>query len=159
QVRKSLSPRRETAPITGAGSGAWSIARLFHPIRPHCSGDGFLMGRRPSTGRAGNDNPARIELGPFWLWYRAERDDWCICWYDDGGPGRSRRTCRKATGIRGGEAGRPPAEAQAALADHFAAWRKPVEQAPTEALVEGLLADWLQLHVEKGNADTERPKY
>lgn len=117
------------------------------------------MARRSGAGQAGNDNLTRVQLGPFWLWYRAERDEWAICWYDDGGPGRGRRTCRKATGIRGGQAGRPPAEAEAALADHFAAWRKPVEQAPAEALVEGLLADWLKLHVAKGNADTERPKF
>lgn len=111
------------------------------------------MGRRKRPAAA---NDQRVQLGPFWLWYRAERDEWCICWYDDGGPGRSRRTCRKATGICGrGEDDQPPQAAQDALADHYAEWRKPVEQAPKEALVEGLMADWL-LHVEKTDSDPVR---
>src|SRR3546814_1053288 len=54
-----------------------------------------------------------------------------------------------------GEDGQPPKEAQDALADHYAEWRKPVEQAPKEALVEGLMANWLE-HVDKTNADPDR---
>jgi hypothetical protein len=38
-------------------------------------------GRRAS--QAGNDNAARVQLGPFWLWHRRERDEWCVCWWDD----------------------------------------------------------------------------
>jgi integrase len=99
-------------------------------------------GRR--TSKAGNDNTPRTELGPFWLWYRSERDDWCICWYDDGGPKRKRRTCRKSTGIGGGDPDTPPAAAEDALADHYTDWRKgkPAETADA-AYVEGFLANWL----------------
>jgi len=119
------------------------------------------MARRPARGggAAGNDNSARVQLGPFWLYYRAERDQWTIAWYDDGGNGRDRRTCRKATGVGGDTAdGRPPQAAQDALADHYAAWRKPVEQPAGEAFVEGLLADWVIQHVEKKTADPVRSK-
>ena len=48
------------------------------------------MGKR--KGSADNDNGGRVQLGPFWLWHRAQRDDWCICWYIDGEDGRGRRT-------------------------------------------------------------------
>lgn len=117
------------------------------------------MAKRSTADPPGsNDNAARVQLGPFWLYYRAERDQWFIAWYDDGGNGRSRRTCRKATGVSGTvKAGHPPQAAQDALADHYAAWRKPVEQTPGEAFVEGLLADWIG-HVEKVDNDPERAK-
>lgn len=115
------------------------------------------MARRPA-GAAGNDNSTRIQLGPFWLYYRAERNQWFITWYDDGGSGRGRRTCRKATGVEGlGEGNLPPQDAQDALADHYAAWRKPVEQTIGEAFVEGLMADWLEIADEK-NADPQRSR-
>jgi integrase len=107
----------------------------------------------------GNDNATRVELGPFWLWYRRERDEWCICWYDEGAAGRVRRTCRKSTGVGGSEDGRPPEAATDALAEHYAAWRKPVHQPVHEAGVERILADWLVEHVDKASADAERPRY
>lgn len=113
------------------------------------------MARHPARPAAGNDNASRVQLGPFWLYYRAEREQWFICWYDEGGTGRSRRTCRKATGIGGGSADRPPQAAEDALADHYAGWRKPVQQEVGKAYVEGLLADWL-VHVESKDADPTR---
>ena len=116
------------------------------------------MGERgSSTGpRAGNDNATRTQLGPFWLWYRAERDEWCVCWYDHGGTAGSRRPCRKATGVTGSGGGRPPEAALDALAAHYEAWRKPVEQPINEAYVEGLMADWLLRHAKKNLADPVR---
>lgn len=116
------------------------------------------MARRSGPGGAGNDNPARVELGPFWLWHRADRDDWCICWYVDGADGRGRRTGRKSTGLGGrGPQGQPPQEAIDALAQHYAAWRKPVAVPLAQASVESLFVDWLS-HVEKNNADPQRAR-
>jgi integrase len=106
--------------------------------------------------KAGNDNAARIQLGPFWLWYRRERDEWCICWYDSGRDESSRRTCRKSTGIGGGGDGPPPATAQDALVAHYEAWRKPIEVKPEEAHVESLMADWLLKHANVNLADPVR---
>jgi len=112
---------------------------------------------RPRRATA-NDNAVRIQLGPFWLYWRAEREQWFIAWYDDGGDGRKRRTCRKATGVFDPPIdGRAPQSAQDSLADHYAGWRKPVEQAPDEAFVEGLLADWLG-HVAEVDADPIRAR-
>jgi integrase len=113
--------------------------------------------RRAVATKAGNDNASRVQLGPFWLWYRSERDDWSICWYDDGGPSGERRTCRKSTGIGGGDRDHPPQEAEDALADHYATWRKgkPGEQVATEAFVVGFLADWLE-EISKKNEDPGR---
>lgn len=110
--------------------------------------------RRPAA-KAGNDNPTRIQLGPFWLWYRRERDEWSICWWDDTADDGRGRTCRKSTGVRGGDRDSPPQEAQDALADHYAAWRKPEPQKPGEAFAEGFLADWLA-EVAKTNKDPVR---
>jgi len=115
--------------------------------------------KRPAKPAAENDNSSRVELGPFRLYWREERKVWTIAWYDDGGPGRSRRICRKTTGIGSrGEDGSPPNEAIDALADHYAAWRKPTEQSADEALVEGLLADWL-MHVDEVDAEPDRARY
>lgn len=117
-----------------------------------------MPGRRRRTADASNDNATRVELGPFRLYWREEREVWTIAWYDDGGGSRTRRICRKTTGIGvRGEDGRPPQEALDALADHYTEWRKPTEQAANEALVEGLLADWLE-HVEEADADPQRAK-
>lgn len=115
--------------------------------------------KRPPKLPAENDNSSRIELGPFRLYWRDERKVWTIAWYDDGGSGRSRRICRKTTGISSrGEDGSPPTEAVDALADHYAAWRKPTEQSVDEALVEGLLADWLT-HVDEVDVEPDRARY
>lgn len=112
------------------------------------------MGKRGS----GTATPAgrRVQLGPFWLWYRSDRDDWQICWYDDGTGSGTRRTCRKSTGISGGRADQPPAAAQDALADHYAGWRKPEPEAIGDALVENCLADWLMEHVQPHLSDPTR---
>ena len=115
-----------------------------------------MAGGRRGGGAADNDNGRRVELGPFRLYWRDERQVWTIAWYDDGGGQRSRRICRKATGVGArGEDGKPPQEAVDALADHYAEWRRPVEQPVAEALVEGLLADWL-VHTGERNADPVR---
>ena len=112
--------------------------------------------RRDGGGADGDDNAQRVELGPFWLHWRAEREVWTIAWYDDGGGRRTRRICRKTTrvGTRD-EDGHPPQEAVDALADHYAEWRRPVQQPVEEALVEGLLADWL-VYTGETNADPVR---
>jgi integrase len=110
-------------------------------------------GRRAT--KPGNDNTSRVQLGPFWLWYRRERDEWCICWWDDTADEGRGRTCRKSTGIGGGGADRPPPEAEDALAEHYEAWRRPEPQKPGEAFVEGFLADWL-VEVDKANKDPVR---
>lgn len=86
----------------------------------------------------------RFQYGDFWLWYRSERDDWQICWYEAAGAGRTRRTCRKSTGIGGGQPGHPPVEATQALADHYTAnGRAPERQQPAEAGVSELLTMWI----------------
>lgn len=112
--------------------------------------------RRDGGDAADNDNGRRAELGPFWLYWRGERRVWAIAWYDDGGGKRTRRICRKTTGIGArGEDGRPPQAAVDALADHYAEWRRPTQQPVEVALVEGLLADWL-VHTQDTNADPVR---
>lgn len=98
----------------------------------------------------------RVQLGPYWLWYREDREDWQICWYDDGAGAGSRRTRRRSTGIGGGKPEQPPAAAQDALAEHYAASRKPEPQAISEALVSTLLADWIEDHVNPKLADPTR---
>ena len=117
------------------------------------------MGRRTArAGPAGNDNTTRSQLGPFWLWYRAQRDDWSICWYIDGEDGKGRRTGRKSTGLGGRAAdGGPPQEAIDELARHYADWRKPAPTELAEAAVEGLIADWLA-QVAKDDADPQRAR-
>lgn len=112
-----------------------------------------MAGKRASTG---GGNAGRTQLGPFWLWYRANRDEWCICWYDDGGGSKGRSTRRKQTGVRGGEADKPPREAQDALVEHYEAWRKPVQEPVAQALVEAIMADWLIEHAAKNLADPVR---
>jgi integrase len=100
--------------------------------------------------------PKRTQIGPFWLWYRADRDDWRICWYDDGAGTRGRSTRRKSTGIGGGDPNNPPPKAEDALADHYAAWRKPVAEPNEQASVENLIADWLLEHVDPNLNDPGR---
>lgn len=99
-----------------------------------------------------DDASPRVQLGPYWLDYRAERDDWNICWYDPSG--RTRR--RRATGIGGGTVVEPPEAAREALARHYLEASKPAApQAKTAAMVSELLAHWLREHVEK-KADPAR---
>lgn len=97
---------------------------------------------------------ARFELGPFWLWYRTDRDDWNICWLD------GRTTRRTSTGIGGG-GGSPPEEAKERLADHWTEWRanaktiQPVgPMAPGDVLIAELTAMWIEQHV----ANLEAPE-
>jgi site-specific recombinase XerD len=110
----------------------------------------------PRRSRNTSGSQARHQLGKYWLWYRVDRDDWCICWYSNGGDGGSRRTCRKSLGIGGGEGGHPPKEATDALADHYLASQRP-EAAPIEQVfVEKLMSDWLLQHAEPHLADPVR---
>ena len=107
---------------------------------------------RRGPGRAGRaakraSAPQRFELGPFWLWYRRDRDDWCICWLD------GRVTRRTSTGF-GGEGADPPERAKEALIDHWTAWKAkataiaPIAPVPPgDVLVADLTADWLEQHV------------
>src|SRR3546814_12576637 len=71
--------------------------------RSDCQGACVPMGKRTAqpSAAAASDNAARVQLGPYWLEYRAQRDDWSICWYDPGA--RTRR--RRKTGLGG--SGRP----------------------------------------------------
>ncbi len=95
---------------------------------------------RPEAEAERQEEAPRVQLGPYWLWHRAERDDWCICWYDES----ARATRRLQTGVGGGGPGDPPIEAQEALAAHFTANARPAEpQQPTEARVSELLSLWI----------------
>lgn len=101
--------------------------------------------RRRSSRRNGHDT--RFQLGPFWLWYRADRDDWNICWLD------GRVTRRASTGI-GTDGPDPPEEAKERLIDHWTAWKANAQSiaptgplAPGDVLVAELTAAWLEHHV------------
>jgi site-specific recombinase XerD len=109
-------------------------------------------GKRAKRGTAAADS--RFELGPFWLWYRADRDDWNICWLD------GRTTRRASTGV-GGVGATPPEEAKERLADHWTEWRanaktiQPVgPMAPGDVLIAELTAMWIEQHV----ANLEAPE-
>ena len=93
---------------------------------------------RGSRGRAG-----RFQLGNYWLWYRADRNDWAICWMD------GRTTRRKSLGIGGGRADDPPEAAQQALAAHFMSNEQVTvsEARPTEVLMDDITRQWLNHHV------------
>lgn len=114
------------------------------------------MARRSRTDTAADGGQAaagdRFQLGPFWLWYRADRDDWNICWLD------GRVTRRKASGVGDRRVdpptGDPPAEAREALADHWTAQKTkaaessaPVALPPGEVEVSFVTSLWLKLHV------------
>jgi hypothetical protein len=66
---------------------------------------------RRSAAKAAATPPARFELGGYWLWYRANRDDWAICWLD------GCTTRRVQTGVGGGSSGHPPEAAKERLAE------------------------------------------
>ena len=107
-------------------------------------------------GRAATATASRTQLGPYWLWYRAERDEWNVCWYDSTGAGGRGRTCRKPTGVRGGRPDSPPREAVSALADHYQAAQKPVQRPISAVYIEGLMGDWLTKHAEPNLSDPIR---
>src|SRR3546814_2905351 len=81
--------------------------------RSDCQGACVPMGKRTAqpSAAAASDNAARVQLGPYWLEYRAERDDWSICWYDP--EARTRR--RRKTGVGGSGRLEPPEAAREAL--------------------------------------------
>jgi integrase len=87
----------------------------------------------------------RFQLGPFWLWYRADRDDWSICWLE------ARTTRRRSTGIGGGAPDSPPDAAHQALANHYlehkAGTRAAAPEAPGEVLLGDITERWLTGHV------------
>jgi integrase len=109
-----------------------------------------MAGKRRSgagSGKTTAGEAQRFELGPFWLWYRRDRDDWNICWLD------GRVTRRASTGI-GGDGGNPPEAAKLALIDHWTAWKARAEaitptgpRGPHEVLLADLTAAWLEEHV------------
>src|SRR3546814_13461015 len=98
--------------------------------RSDCQGACAPMGKRTAqpSAAAASDNAARVQLGPYWLEYRAERDDWSICWYDT--EARTRR--RRNTGVGGSGRLEPPEAARAALARHYLEDSKPPEPHPTQ---------------------------
>lgn len=103
-------------------------------------------------GRKAASTDARVQLGPYWLEYRAERDDWSICWYDPAA--RTRR--RRKTGVGGGGRDEPPEAAQKALADFYLEASKPAEPQPkAAAIVSELMARWLAEEAAT-NADPAR---
>lgn len=77
----------------------------------------------------------RHRLGRYWLWWRADRGDWAICWLE----GRTVR--RRSTGIKDGGGADPPVAALEALAAYHAA-ATATEVAPEAGLASILLA-WL----------------
>lgn len=105
---------------------------------------------RRSAAKAAATPPARFELGGYWLWYRANRDDWAICWLD------GRTTRRVQTGIGGGSSGHPPEAAKERLAE-FVLEQKAKRSAlvssapvpPTEILLQEVVAQWLERHVSE----------
>lgn len=104
------------------------------------------MPQRPPSRRRGKAvSSERFELGPFWLWYRADRDDWCICWLD------GRTTRRRSTGIGGGAQDHPPEAAQEALAAHYLKHKagRPgaAAEAPDQVLLGDITGQWLRRHV------------
>lgn len=90
----------------------------------------------------------RVQLGPFWLWYRSDRDTWSICWLD------GRTTRRRCTGVTGGSATAPPQDAEDALARHFLLAQTPVTvkapdviRSPGDVLLADITRRWLEEHV------------
>src|SRR3546814_59793 len=115
------------------------------------------MGKRTAqpSAAAASDNAARVQLGPYWLEYRAERDDWSICWYDP--EARTRR--RRKTGVGGSGRLEPPEAAREALARHYLEASKPTEPQPkAAAIVPDIFAVWQREHVAK-KADAARYAY
>lgn len=109
------------------------------------------MGKTKSTSASGKvaEKAERVQLGDYWLEWRAERDQWCIAWYDPEAGTRRRRS----TGIRGGSPDSPPEAARKALASHYLETKEPDEpQAPAEASVADMLTHWLTEHVANLNA-------
>lgn len=100
------------------------------------------MPRRSSKRATG-----RFELNGHWLWYRAERDEWAICWLD------GRTTRRILTGVRGGDPDHPPEAAKERLAEHVLKSKakrllQPAEPEPaSQVLLEEVVAQWLDRHV------------
>jgi len=100
------------------------------------------------AGSSGGTNRARrFQLGPYWLWYRSDRDDWAICWLD------GRTTRRKSIGIGGGSADEPPQAAQDVLARHYleaqsrGAVSTPTLRRPDDVLLDDITRRWLAEHV------------
>jgi integrase len=102
-----------------------------------------MRNRQRIGARAGSRE--RFQLGPYWLWHRADRDDWCICWLE------GRTTRRRSTGIGGGDRDHPPEAAQEVLASHYLEHKADGPSAAPELPGEVLLADitekWLRRHV------------
>lgn len=84
-----------------------------------------------------------VRLGAFYLDWRADRQQYAICWYDAGA--RTRR--RKLTGVGAGATTEAPIAAQQALAAHFAGHAAPAQaQEPAEASVSRILTRYLAEH-------------
>lgn len=104
--------------------------------------------RLAAVGQPATDAPraaaARaVRLGQFYLDWRADRQRYCICWYDAGA--RTRR--RKLTDVGAGPGSDPPIAAQQALAAHFAGHARPAQaQEPAEASVSAILSSYLTEH-------------
>ncbi|MDC7810526.1 tyrosine-type recombinase/integrase [Sphingomonas koreensis] len=117
------------------------------------------MGRTPGE-KTAPEKAERVQFGEYWLEWRAEREQWCIAWYDPNPADPSRRTRRRrGLGIGGGTPSDPPREAREALAQHYLESSAPAEpKQAAEASVSELLAVWMRDHVS-GLAASERYGY
>src|SRR3546814_16720660 len=115
----------------------------------------FLMIRRPPRSTRTDTLFPYTTLFRSWLEYRAERDDWSICWYDP--EARTRR--RRKTGVGGSGRLEPPEAAREALARHYLEASKPTEPQPkAAAIVPDIFAVWQREHVAQ-KADAARYAY
>jgi integrase len=109
----------------------------------------------PITDTARAAAARKVRLDPFYLEWRADRQQYCVAWYDP--IARTRR--RIGTGIGGGDSLDPPIEAREALAAHYTAYARPAAaQGPAEAGFSGLLTRYLDEHCSKLRAP-DKPAY
>ncbi len=118
----------------------------------------LVPGTRPAAavtdaGRAAAARKVRLE--PFYLDWRADRQQYCVAWYD--AVARTRR--RVGTGVGGGDDVDPPIAAREALAAHYSAYARPAAaQGPAEAGFSGLLRRYLEEHCSRLRSP-DKPAY
>jgi hypothetical protein len=109
----------------------------------------------PVTDAARAAAARKVRLDPFYLEWRADRQQYCVAWYDP--VARTRR--RIGTGIGGGDGIDPPVAAREALAAHYTAYSRPAApQGPAEAGFSGLLTRYLDEHCSRLRAP-DKPAY
>ncbi len=109
----------------------------------------------PITDAQRNDAARKVRLDPFWLEWRADRQQYVVAWYD--AVARTRR--RVGTGIGSGDGVDPPVAAREALAAHYTAHARPAAaQAPAEAGFSAILRRYLDEHCAHLGAP-DKPAY